>query len=109
MAATGSRRARAYAGLRARAVRRAVVGAGIGAVLIAAVAAVMANSDKDGLRVRSTTLDSAPLPDPDPFAVAFARCNGLGNAAVDDAGCRAAWAANRTRFFGVRPHAASER
>lgn len=109
MAATGSRRARAYAGLHAKAVRRAVVGAGVGAVLIAAVVTVMANSDEDGLRVRSTTLDRAPVLDPDPFAAAFARCNGLGTAAADDAGCRAAWAANRTRFLGGHPHVTSER
>lgn len=109
MAATGSRRARAYAGLHAKAVRRALVGAGLSVVLIAGVVAVMANSDDDGLRVRSTTLDRAPFPNPDPLAAAFARCNSLGTAAADDAGCRTAWAASRARFFGGRARPTSER
>lgn len=102
-----SRRARAYAGLHARAIRRALVLAVIGAALIAAVVAVMANSDADGLRVRSTTIERVPLQDP--LATAFARCNGLGTAAADDAACRVAWAANRLRFFGGHPNVTSER
>lgn len=36
----------------------------------------------------------------DPVRAALQRCNDLGSAALDDAGCRAAWAENRGRFFG---------
>lgn len=105
MAATGSRRSRVYARLHARAIRRALVLAGLGAVLVAGVAAVMANSDEDGLRLRSTTLDRVAVAHP--LAAAFARCNGLGTAAADDAACRAAWAANRAQFFGGRARSAA--
>lgn len=35
-----------------------------------------------------------------PVRAALQRCNDLGSAALDDAGCRAAWAENRRRFFG---------
>jgi len=31
---------------------------------------------------------------------ALDRCRALGEAAVEDAGCHAAWAASRARFFG---------
>ncbi len=102
----GSRRLRAYAAWDARAVRRALVLGALGAALIAA-AVVMAGKDDEGWRVRSTPLTSSPVENP--LAPEFARCNGLGNAAVDDAGCRAAWAENRRRFFGGRAHPAPER
>ncbi|WP_432763531.1 putative entry exclusion protein TrbK-alt [Brevundimonas aurifodinae] len=36
----------------------------------------------------------------DPVRAGLQRCNDLGSAALDDAGCRAAWAENRRRFFG---------
>ena len=106
MSTKGSTRARAYTGLHAKAIRRALMLAGLGATLIVAIAAVMANLDADGLRVRSTVVDRAPLPDA--LAATFARCNGLGTAAADDAICRAAWAENRLRFFGSRARPASE-
>jgi len=94
-------RSRAYASLHAKAIRRAVVLAGICAALIAA-AVMMADTDEDGLRVRSSMLATAPVMDP--LAAEFARCNGLGTAAADDPACRAAWAKNRRRFFKGRAH-----
>ncbi len=99
MSATDPRRSRAYAALHTKAIRRAVVLAGIGSALIA-VAVVLADTDEDGLRVRSTMLATAPVMDP--LAAEFARCNRLGTAAADDPACRAAWAENRRRFFGGR-------
>jgi len=99
MSATDRRRSRAYGALHTKAIRRAVVLAGLGAALIAA-AVLMANSDEDGLRVGWTTLEPAAIMDP--LAAEFARCNGLGTAAADDPACRAAWAENRPRFFGGR-------
>ncbi len=101
MSATDPRRSRAYAALHTKAIRRAVVLAGIGSALIA-VALVLADTDEDGLRVRSTMLATAPVIDP--LAAEFARCNRLGTAAADDPACRAAWAENRRRFFGGRAH-----
>lgn len=106
MSATEPRRARAYARLHAKAIRRVLVLAGLGVALIAAAVAVMANSDADGFRVRATVIDLPPLPDA--LAATYSRCNGLGTAAVNDATCRAAWAANRTKFFGGRARPASE-
>jgi len=103
----GSQRLRAYAAWDAKAVRRALVLGALGAALIAAAVVMAGKEDEDGLRVRSSTLVAAPAENP--LAAEFARCNGLGNAAVDDAGCRAAWAENRRRFFGGRAHPAPER
>ena len=94
-------RSRAYASLHAKAIRRAVVLAGICAALIAA-AVMMADTDEDGLRVRSSMLATAPVMDP--LAAEFVRCNRLGTAAADDPACRAAWAKNRRRFFKGRAH-----
>jgi conjugative transfer region protein TrbK len=103
----GSRRLRAYTDWDAKAVRRALVLGALGAALIAAAVVMAGKEDEDGLRVRSSTLVAAPSENP--LAAEFARCNGLGNAAVDDAGCRAAWAENRRRFFGGRAHPAPVR
>lgn len=36
----------------------------------------------------------------DPLATEIARCKALGDAAVDDAACKEAWAKSRDRFFG---------
>lgn len=36
----------------------------------------------------------------DPLAAELARCKALGDAAVDDAACKEAWAKSRDRFFG---------
>jgi conjugative transfer region protein TrbK len=35
----------------------------------------------------------------DPLQTELHRCNGMGQAALDDPACRAAWAENRRRFF----------
>jgi conjugative transfer region protein TrbK len=40
---------------------------------------------------------------PDPLTAAMARCQTLGMAAENDAGCQAAWAENRRRFFNDLP------
>lgn len=39
----------------------------------------------------------------DPLASEMLRCQELAMAAKDDAGCEAAWAENRRRFFTYRP------
>jgi conjugative transfer region protein TrbK len=39
----------------------------------------------------------------DPVARELVRCQGLGMAAEDDPGCKAAWAENRRRFFASPP------
>ena len=44
-------------------------------------------------------LASAPV---DPLAIELARCQAIGGAAENDAGCAAAWAENRRRFFEDR-------
>jgi conjugative transfer region protein TrbK len=36
----------------------------------------------------------------DPLSAELARCKALGDAAVDDAACKEAWAKSRDRFFG---------
>lgn len=101
-----SRRLRDYAASDAKVVRRALVLAGIGAALVSAAMVMAGKEDADGLRVRSVTLASAPPESP--RAAEFARCNGLGQAAADDAACRAAWAENCRRFFGGRAHPVPE-
>jgi len=98
MSAPDPRRSRAYAALHMKAIRRALVLAGIGAAVIAA-AVMMAETDEDGFRVSVRSL--APAASADPLAAEFARCNGLGTAAADDASCRAAWAESRRRFLGA--------
>jgi len=45
---------------------------------------------------------SAPERVSDPLQAELLRCNGLGQSALDDAACRAAWAETRRRFFGSR-------
>lgn len=39
----------------------------------------------------------------DPLAAEIARCKALGDAAVDDAACKEAWAKSRERFFPSAP------
>jgi conjugative transfer region protein TrbK len=55
---------------------------------------------------------SASLPTPstesDPLAAVLARCQAIGTAAQNDAGCEAAWAENRRRFFTDRPAESAE-
>ena len=51
-------------------------------------------------RARSTA-QAAPAPAAiSPLRADLQRCRGLGEAAVDDVGCQAAWAESRARFFG---------
>ena len=45
----------------------------------------------------------SPSVSSDPLARELARCQGIGMAAEDDAGCKAAWAENRRRFFASPP------
>lgn len=42
----------------------------------------------------------SPQQSADPLAAELARCKALGDAAVDDAACKEAWAKGRERFFG---------
>jgi conjugative transfer region protein TrbK len=80
-------------------VRRVVAILAAGTVL-AGVAAWLAGAEvrDEGVIERSTVADPVPA---DPLRVELLRCNGIGQAALDDAGCRAAWAENRRRFFGT--------
>lgn len=78
--------------------RRIVVVLGAGA-LIALAAAWAAGLDADeGYRPPVT---SAHKP-ADPLRSELLRCNELGQPALDNPACRAAWAENRRRFFGSR-------
>ena len=78
-------------------VRRALIVLGGGA-LVALAAAWVAGLDTDRserppiARVQRST---------DPLQAELLRCNGLGEAALNDPACRAAWAENRRRFFGA--------
>jgi conjugative transfer region protein TrbK len=81
-------------------------GRALGLIAVAAIVVVIAVH----LR-RSDDAERAPPPAPstpgDPLARELVRCQGLGMAAEDDAGCKAAWAENRRRFFAVPPADAS--
>ncbi|MFN3945271.1 MAG: putative entry exclusion protein TrbK-alt [Allosphingosinicella sp.] len=79
--------------------RRVVLVMAVGA-LLSAVAAWLTGVD--------ATYDARPVPavvqrPADPLQSALHRCNGMGQAALDDPTCRAAWAENRRRFFVGRP------
>jgi conjugative transfer region protein TrbK len=56
---------------------------------------------------RSDDAERTPPPAPstpgDPLTRELVRCQGLGMAAEDDVGCKAAWAENRRRFFASPP------
>lgn len=78
-------------------VRRVVILLVAGTV-IAGVAAWLAGVEvRDELREGDTSVAVRPV---DPLQAELYRCNGLGQAALDDTGCRSAWAENRRRFFG---------
>ena len=47
------------------------------------------------------SLPPAPSLSADPLGRELARCRAIGLAAADDADCKAAWAENRRRFFGL--------
>jgi conjugative transfer region protein TrbK len=77
-------------------------GRALGFVVVAAIVVVIAVH----LR-RSDEIARAPMPPAlapgDPLARELARCQGIGMAAEDDPGCKAAWAENRRRFFAAPP------
>ncbi|WP_158815390.1 putative entry exclusion protein TrbK-alt [Methylocapsa sp. S129] len=77
-------------------------GRALGFVAVAAIVVVIAVHFR-----RSDALEHAPPPAPstpsDPLARELVRCQGLGMAAEDDPGCKAAWAENRRRFFAAPP------
>jgi conjugative transfer region protein TrbK len=72
----------------------AVLAAG---ALTAGAAAWLAGTD-----VEEATSQRAPaaVRATDPLQIELHRCNGIGEAALQDVACRAAWAENRRRFFG---------
>jgi conjugative transfer region protein TrbK len=77
-------------------------GRALGFVVVAAIVVVIAVHFR-----RNDDAEHAPLPAPsapsDPLARELVRCQGIGMAAEDDAGCKAAWAENRRRFFASPP------
>ncbi len=80
----------------------AAMGRAIGFALIAlAIVAVAVHRRYDEGPAR------APLPTPsvpsDALARKLTRCQAIGMAAEEDAGCKAAWAENRRRFFASPP------
>ena len=77
-------------------------GRALGFVAVAAIVVLIA------VHLRhSDDAEHAPQPVPstpsDPLARELVRCQGLGFAAEDDAGCKDAWAENRRRFFAAPP------
>jgi len=57
-----------------------------------------------GLRIEGMSRGHGAAPKPalapiDPLTIALARCQAIGGAAENDAGCAAAWAESRRRFF----------
>ena len=77
-------------------------GRALGLVAVAAIVVVIAVHFR-----RSDDAERAPSPAPstpgDALARELVRCQGLGMAAEDDVGCKAAWAENRRRFFASPP------
>lgn len=78
--------------------RRIVVVLGAGA-LIALAAAWAAGLDADERRRPTVAPAQRPA---DRLRTELLRCNELGQPALEDYACRAAWAENRRRFFGNR-------
>jgi conjugative transfer region protein TrbK len=80
----------------------AAVGRVIGFALIAsAIVAVGLHRRHD----EEPTVAAPPVPSipSDALARELTRCQGIGMAAEEDAGCNAAWAENRRRFFAAPP------
>jgi conjugative transfer region protein TrbK len=75
----------------------AVATVGVGLMILAAWL-VGIDDGQEGVVERSSVIAPAPV---DPLRAELIRCNGIGQAALEDAGCRAAWAENRRRFFGT--------
>jgi conjugative transfer region protein TrbK len=76
-------------------VRRVIFILAIGTV-VSGIAAVVVGLDDEDVAPRSRPAVSRPI---DPLRAELLRCNGLGQAALDDPACRFAWAENRRRFF----------
>jgi conjugative transfer region protein TrbK len=74
----------------------AVLAAG---ALTAGIAAWLAGTDVDEATGQRTPM--AVKKATDPLQIELHRCNGLGEAALQDPACRAAWAESRRRFFGA--------
>ena len=71
----------------------------IAGTITAGVAAWLAGVDvRDETGARRVPVATSPA---DPLRAELLRCNGLGQAALNDPGCRSAWAENRLRFFGA--------
>jgi conjugative transfer region protein TrbK len=68
--------------------------------LAAGAAAWLAGVEWDDTRERRRPVESRAV---DALQAELLRCNGLGQAALDDPGCRSAWAENRRRFFSPGP------
>jgi conjugative transfer region protein TrbK len=77
-------------------------GRALGFVVVAAIVVVIAVHLRRGDEVARAPLPPASTPS-DPIARELARCQGIGMAAEDDPGCKAAWAENRRRFFAAPP------
>lgn len=67
---------------------------------VSAVSAVMLFSDTDPVSTNSRRLGEQPT---EPLGPMLMRCVELGEAAVQDAGCRKTWMENRRRFLGHQP------
>ncbi|MFC5422875.1 putative entry exclusion protein TrbK-alt [Bosea eneae] len=88
-------------------VRRVIIILAIATVL-SGIAAVVVGPDGEDAAPRARPALSQPV---DPLRAELLRCNGLGQAALDDPACRSAWAENRRRFFSPgerRPADASQ-
>lgn len=71
------------------------------AVLVFAIAMVAAVARFGGAEDESDTRDVRTEWRINPLAAELERCRTLGLEAADDAGCAAAWAENRKRFFST--------
>jgi conjugative transfer region protein TrbK len=88
--------------MRGRLLNFPAIGRAAGFVLVAAViiaTAVHFAHDPRSARQRPAEASTSA----DPLASEMLRCQALAMAAKDDAGCEAAWAENRRRFFTYRP------
>jgi conjugative transfer region protein TrbK len=88
--------------MRGRLLNFPAIGRAAGFVLVAAAmiasAVHFAHDPRSARRQPAEVSTSA-----DPLASEMLRCQALAMAAKDDAGCEAAWAENRRRFFTYRP------
>lgn len=96
------RRIRALHDLDRPKARRIVVVLIVG-TLISGAAAWLAGVDVEARGKRPLVTPSTAV---DPLQAELRRCNELGQPALEDPGCRAAWAENRRRFLRSReePH-----